>query len=79
MQTEAIPRSDLSQVKLGIEEIPDFIRDLQEKSGLKVRSISFRQTTLIDVVVPTSVYFWPEKEQLIELAPIQPANPTRQE
>ena len=44
-------------IKLGIEEIPDYIHALQEQSGQDVETISFRQTDLIDVVTPVDITF----------------------
>ena len=44
-------------VKLGIEEIPEYIHALQEQSGQDVETISFRQTELMDVVTPVDIAF----------------------
>ncbi|HBT78105.1 MAG TPA: hypothetical protein DEB39_14545 [Planctomycetaceae bacterium] len=44
-------------IKLGIEEIPEYIRSLQEQTGQDVETISFHQTELIDVVTPVEIVF----------------------
>ena len=50
-------------IKLGIEEIPEYIRSLQEQSGQDVETISFHQTELIDVVTPVDIVFRRRGEQ----------------
>ena len=60
-------------IKLGIEEIPEFIRSLQEQTGQDVETISFHQTDLLDVVTPVDIVFRRKGEKsradaLIDLA-----------
>jgi hypothetical protein len=50
-------------IQLGIEEIPEYIRSLQEQSGQDVETISFHQTELIDVVTPVDIVFRRRGEQ----------------
>ena len=44
-------------VKLGIEEIPEYLRTLQEQTGRDIETFSFRQTGLADVVTPVEIVF----------------------
>ena len=44
-------------IKLGIEEIPEYIHALQEQSGQDVETISFHQTELVDIVTPVEIVF----------------------
>lgn len=60
-------------VKLGIEEIPEYIRSLQEQTGQDVETISFEQTELMDVVRAIEITFWRRGEKgrgdaMVELA-----------